>query len=115
MTAPATARRPSEARDRLLRTATGLFYTRGVHAVGVEEILARAQVTRATFYRHFPSKDDLIIAYLRTADQQIRDAVAAATGAPDATDRGVRAVAEFVVGQIRTPGFRGCAFLNAVA
>ncbi len=107
--------RPSEARERLLRTASGLFYSKGVHAVGVDEILSRAQVTRATFYRHFPSKDDLIVQYIRTADQGIRDAVAAATDKPASADSCIRALADFVASQIKTPGFRGCAFLNAAA
>jgi AcrR family transcriptional regulator len=105
--------RPSEARERLLNTASGLFYTKGVHTVGVDEILSKAKVTRATFYRHFPSKDDLIIEYIRTADAGIRAALARATGGT--TDSQVRALAEFVAEQIRTPGFRGCAFLNAAA
>jgi AcrR family transcriptional regulator len=107
--------RPSEARERLLRTASGLFYAKGIHAVGIDEILSRAQVTRATFYRHFPSKDDLIVQYIRTADQGIRDAVAAATDNPTSADSSVRALADFVASQIKTPGFRGCAFLNAAA
>jgi AcrR family transcriptional regulator len=107
--------RPSEARERLLRTASGLFYAKGIHAVGVDEILSRARVTRATFYRHFPSKDDLIVQYIRTADQGVRDAVAAATDTPTSPDSGVRALADFVASQIKTPGFRGCAFLNAAA
>jgi len=121
MTVQTAPQRPSEARERLLRTASGLFYARGIHAVGIDEILSRAQVTRATLYRHFPGKDDLILQYIRTADQGIRDAVAAATGAATATgtptsaDSGVRALADFVASQIKTPGFRGCAFLNAAA
>lgn len=115
MTAQTVPQRPSEARERLLRTASGLFYAKGIHAVGIDEILSRAQVTRATFYRHFPSKDDLIVQYIRTADQGIRDAVAAATDKLTSPDSGVRALADFVASQIKTPGFRGCAFLNAAA
>jgi AcrR family transcriptional regulator len=112
---PTAAQRRSEARERLLRTASGLFYTKGVHAVGVDEIISRARVTRATFYRHFPSKDDLIVEYIRTADQHVRDAVAAALEKPTSPDFGVRAIADYVASQIKTPGFRGCAFLNAAA
>jgi AcrR family transcriptional regulator len=116
MAATTTApRRPSEARDRLLRTASGLFYAKGVHAVGVDEIVAAAQVTRATLYRHFPGKDDLIVHYIATADQQIREAVAAASADATGKTADVRALADFVAGQIMTPGFRGCAFLNAAA
>ena len=115
MAVASVPQRPSEARERLLRTASGLFYAKGIHTVGIDEILSRAQVTRATFYRHFPSKDDLIVQYIRTADRGIRDAVAAITDKPTSADSGVRALADFVANQIKTPGFRGCAFLNAAA
>jgi AcrR family transcriptional regulator len=115
MTTQTVPQRPSEARERLLRTASGPFYAKGIHAVGIDELLSRAQVTRATFYRHFPSKDDLIVQYIRTADEGIRDAVAAATATPTSADSGVRALADFMASQIKTPGFRGCAFLNAAA
>ncbi|MGK5740013.1 TetR/AcrR family transcriptional regulator [Micromonospora sp. URMC 103] len=106
--------RPSEARQRLLQTATGIFYREGIHSVGVDRIITEANVTRATFYRHFPGKEDLVLAYLRAADQAIRgpvDAIPADLPAPDA----LRAIAESIAQGIRSAGFRGCAFLNAVA
>ena len=59
---------PSEARTRLLNTATRLFYTEGIHAVGIDRIVAEAQVTRATLYRHFPGKEELVLAYLNEVD-----------------------------------------------
>src|SRR3954471_20333533 len=78
--------RPSEARQRLLTTATRIFYGEGIHSVGVDRIIADAKVTRATFYRHFPGKEDLVLAYLQSADQAIRNQVEPATHlpAPDA-------------------------------
>ena len=45
-----------------MRTASATFYARGINTVGVEAIVSEAGVTRATFYRHFPSKEDLIVA-----------------------------------------------------
>jgi AcrR family transcriptional regulator len=105
----------SEARSRLLSTATRLFYTEGIRAVGVDRIVAEAKVTRATLYRHFPGKDDLIVGYLREADLAIRGQVAAITarGLPAADT--LRAIAGSIADGIRSPGFRGCAFLNAAA
>ncbi len=105
----------SEARARLLDTATGLFYAEGLHAVGVERVISEAKVTRATLYRHFPGKNDLLVAYLRRADEAVRARVDAAR-APDATpDDIIRAVARSIADDIQRKGFRGCAFLNAAA
>ncbi|HEY3505422.1 MAG TPA: helix-turn-helix domain-containing protein [Actinocatenispora sp.] len=105
----------SEARARLLRTATELFYAEGIHAVGVDRVIASAQVTRATMYRHFPSKDDLVVAYLTQADEAIR-ARTVAVRAEDATPEDVvRAVGRQIAEDIQREGFRGCAFLNAAA
>ncbi|MFC0033778.1 TetR/AcrR family transcriptional regulator [Micromonospora chaiyaphumensis] len=107
--------RPSEARQRLLATATRIFYAEGIHSVGVDRIIAEAKVTRATFYRHFPGKEDLVLAYLRAADHAIRNQVDLALAADLPATDALRAVAESIARDIRSAGFRGCAFLNAVA
>lgn len=109
-----TTVRPSEARQRLLATATKIFYEEGIHSVGVDRIIAEAKVTRATFYRHFPGKEDLVLAYLQAVDQAIRDQVGTAITAVPAPEA-LRAVAESIAKDIQSAGFRGCAFLNAVA
>lgn len=105
----------SEARARLLNAATELFYAEGLHAVGVDRVIARAQVTRATLYRHFPSKDDLLVAYLSRADEAIRARTEQARAPGSDPADVVRAVGRDVTDDIRGPGFRGCAFLNAAA
>ncbi|MEU9354160.1 TetR/AcrR family transcriptional regulator [Streptomyces griseoloalbus] len=107
--------RTSEARNRLLGTATKIFYAEGIHSVGVDRIIAEAQVTRATLYRHFTGKEELVLAYLDLADRGIRAQVAAAQASGESADDKVRAVARSIAEGIRSPGFRGCAFLNAVA
>lgn len=56
------------ARRRILDTAADLFYRHGFHAVGVDLVIERAGVAKTTLYRHYPSKDDLIVAYLEDAD-----------------------------------------------
>ncbi|WP_405970663.1 TetR/AcrR family transcriptional regulator [Streptomyces sp. NBC_00988] len=115
MTATETSGRPSEARERLLATATGIFYASGIHSVGVERLVAEAKVTRATFYRHFPSKEDLVAAYLQRINQHIRDQhERAVSGGKPAADI-LREIGRQIVADIRSPGFRGCAFLNAAA
>jgi AcrR family transcriptional regulator len=110
-----TTTRASEPRDRLLRTASGIFYAKGIHAVGVDEIVATAGVTRATFYRHFPGKEDLVVAYLQAASAAERSQVEALLTDDLPADDGLRAVAGAVAAQITNPAYRGCAFLNAAA
>ncbi|MEU7928295.1 TetR/AcrR family transcriptional regulator [Micromonospora sp. NPDC049107] len=115
MTPTASGARPSQARQRLLATATRIFYSEGIHSVGVDRIIAEAKVTRATFYRHFPSKDDLILAYLREIHEMDRggvDTVITADARPVAP---LLAIANSIAESIQSPGFRGCAFLNAAA
>jgi AcrR family transcriptional regulator len=72
-------------------------------------------MTRATFYRHFPGKEDLVLAYLQSADQGIRHQVESAVTPGASAPATVRAIAAAIADGIRSPGFRGCAFLNAVA
>ena len=57
-------RTQTDARERILAVADALFYQEGVRAVGVDTIIARSEVAKTTLYRYFPSKDDLVVAYL---------------------------------------------------
>jgi AcrR family transcriptional regulator len=103
----------SPARRRVLDTATRLFYSEGIHAVGVDRIIAEARVAKATFYNHFPSKDELVRAYVEEQDRLGRAAVA------DLPERPPREMVFAVFDRIgeaaRQPGYRGCPFLNATA
>jgi AcrR family transcriptional regulator len=102
--------RRSEARERLLATATGLFYSEGVKGVGVDRIVSAADTTLATFYRHFPSKQDLVVAYL----QAIHDSLAERAEASPKEGRDLVAeIGAEVVAEVGHEGFRGCAFIHA--
>ncbi|MEJ2885201.1 TetR/AcrR family transcriptional regulator [Actinomycetospora aeridis] len=105
----------SEARERLLTTAGELFYREGIRAVGVERILGEAPSTRATFYRHFPSKEDLVLAYLSSVDDRTRAVVQAAVDTAPSPADALRAIGAAVTDDLADPAFRGCAFLNAAA
>ena len=107
--------KPSEARLRLLSTATRIFYAEGIHSVGVDRLIAEAKVTRATFYRHFPGKEDLVLTYLREVHQMDRAGVEAAIAGNPAPADALLAIAGSIVQGIQSRGFRGCAFLNAAA
>ncbi len=104
------------ARDRILDTAFGLFYARGIRAVGVDLIIAESGVAKATFYKHFPAKDELVLAYLDRVDGiwsgQLRSAAAAAGAAPAAQLVGIF---DALASACRREGYRGCAFINAAA
>jgi AcrR family transcriptional regulator len=67
-TAPGRVR--PEARERILESAYELFSRRGVRGVGVDEVIAHAGVAKATLYAHFPSKDDLVLAFLEQREQR---------------------------------------------
>lgn len=105
--------RPSEARSRLLNTALKVFYAEGIHSVGIDRIVEEAQVTRATLYRHFLGKEELVVAYLTEVDTAMRAQAAAARS--DSPADTLRALSQAIAAGIRSPEFRGCAFLNAAA
>lgn len=103
----------SPARRRLLDTATRLFYTEGIHAVGIDRIIAEAGVAKATFYNHFPSKDDLVLAYVEEQDRLGREAVAALPKQPPR--KMIAAIMGRISAAVVAGGWRGCPFLNAAA
>ncbi len=111
----APPRKPSAARARLLAAASRLFYAEGVHSVGVDRVISEAQITRATFYRHFPGKEDLVLEYVRERDEAIR--AQAADAAESITDPAqlLAALVEGVAQQLTAKDFRGCPFINAAA
>lgn len=111
-----TTKRPSPARERLIDTATRLFYEEGIHAVGVDRVIAEAGVTRATLYKQFGGKENLVLAYLANEDEMLR-AMFAAAGAAAGTDPDelLSAVVDGIAADIRDRHTRGCPFINAAA
>jgi AcrR family transcriptional regulator len=110
--ASGAAARPS-ARDRLLAAASDLFYVNGIQGTGVDTLIASAGVAKATFYRHFPSKDDLVAAWLREPRTRWIDEVRLKVAASRA-DAGGRIPVFFDVGRqwLEESDFRGCPYLN---
>ncbi|MDJ0347373.1 TetR/AcrR family transcriptional regulator [Streptomyces sp. H10-C2] len=102
---------PVNARQRLLTTAEDLFYAEGIRAVGLERILSTSGVGRASFYRHFASKDELVVAVLQGRDERWRawlaDRVTALGGGP-------LAVFDALAERFARQDFRGCAFINTM-
>jgi AcrR family transcriptional regulator len=103
------------ARERLLAAATALFYREGIHSVGVDRVIEVAGVTRATLYKQFAGKENLVLAYLEGEDAGLRalfDAAAATGGTPDELLDLVVAGIQADIAQRHT---RGCPFINAAA
>lgn len=97
-------------------TAFRLFYAHGIHGIGVDRIIAESGVAKATFYKHFPGKQDLVLAYLDQVDTiwsgQLRAAAKAAGPQPRAQLLGMF---DALSTACRRDGYRGCAFINAAA
>lgn len=111
-----TARRGSAAdtRERILAATNELFYAQGIRATSADRIIERVGITKVTFYRHFRTKGDLVVAYLgQQADAERRWM----TGVRSQGDPlgSLRALAGGIGAVSCEPGFRGCAFINAAA
>ena len=101
-------------RERILETAAELFYHQGYRATGTNEVIEKAGVAKATFYKHFPTKDDLCLAYLK--ERNAREALEIETCVYSRRTALTRlfAVIEALEPWAKETGFRGCAFLNMV-
>ncbi len=106
---------PREGRERLVAAAIELFYRRGFAAVGVDQIIAQAGVTKTTFYKHFEGKDDLMVAAVRRRDEwESRAWVRAVRSiAGDDPARQLLAFVEVLDVWFNDPDFHGCMFINA--
>ncbi len=106
--------RRSEIRDHLLETALRLFNQHGYHATGVDLIIAEARVAKTTLYRHFETKEDLILAALERRDEQARDAMRAFVEqrASDPVER-LLVTFDCLEAWFCDERFRGCPFVSA--
>jgi AcrR family transcriptional regulator len=105
-----------KARERILAAAYELFSTQGIRAVGTEEVLAKAGVAKSTLYRHFPSKDELVLAFLQRREQRwTREFVEAEARTRGSTPR-ERLLAIFDVFDewFHRDDFEGCSFVNVL-
>ena len=115
MQLPATSRpdlRTRPARERILLTAHDLFYREGIRSTGIDTVIARAAVTKVTFYRHFKSKNDLIVAYLEYRHERRMRWFTAALQRHGGT---LQALVPTMAEWFRAPEYRGCAFINGVS
>lgn len=112
-TAPRTRSGPAT-RARILTAASELFYSQGIRATSADRIIEQVGITKVTFYRHFRTKSDLVVAYLErqaTAERGWFDS----TRRDDDPLGSLRTLATDIGTASCQPGFRGCAFINAAA
>lgn len=103
------------ARERLLAAADELFYAHGVHTVGIDTVIAKAGVAKASLYSTFGSKDALIEAYLQRRYDDRNERVRQGVAKYDDPRSKMLAVFEVADAAIARPTYRGCAFINASA
>jgi AcrR family transcriptional regulator len=102
-------------RERLLAAANELFYAEGVHTVGIDRVIERAGVAKASLYSTFGSKDELVRAYLEARHERLRTRLTAAVDAADTPRDKLLGVFRTFGEIISAPTYRGCAFVRASA
>lgn len=103
-------------RDHIIEIAANLFYRHGIRSTGIDTVIAEAGIAKATLYRHFPGKEDLVVAYLRSRHERVLrgfEDLLAQNGLP-VRDR-IDAIFGLLEKKANTEEFRGCAFLMAVS
>ena len=105
---------PKTGRERLVAAAVDLFYRNGFGAVGIDQVIASAGVTKTTFYKHFESKDDLMVAAVQRRDEWESQAWGRAIQERVGDDPVAQLLGMFDVMDLwfNLPDFRGCMFLN---
>ncbi len=109
-----TRAKQSDARQRILETAERLFYAEGVRAVGIDRIIAEAEVAKMSLYNHFSSKDDLILAVLQYREEKFGGMFE--KWMDRHVSKGMDRLGAFFAALkswFESPGFRGCMFINA--
>jgi AcrR family transcriptional regulator len=105
----------TEPRERILAAASRLFTQQGIARTGVDSLIAEAAVAKATFYRHFPAKEELVVAWLRDPRTRWFDRVRTLSdsGIDTPADR-IPALFEAVATWLEAGDYRGCPYLNTV-
>lgn len=102
--------------ERILQTASALFYRQGIKSTGVDAVVKAAGTTKMSLYKYFPSKDDLVLAHLCQSRAAMLTRIQSAIDSGGDTPRQkLLAVFDVFAAMLDTPEFRGCPFINAAA
>lgn len=112
--APASGSSPW-AKQRILETADRLFSDEGIHTVGIDRLISESGVTKATFYKHYGAKDNLIVEYVKYRHESVKSDTEPALSEAADPEAAIRALFAIVERDIQREGFRGCPFVNAAA
>src|SRR6516165_9161625 len=106
----------TEVRDKILATASDLFYKQGIRAVGVDLVVEQAGVAKTSLYRHFRTKDDLVVAFLQRMDEEFwKTWDEVSQQHPDDGRAELKAQLEWIGERVNQPDYRGCPQLNIAA
>jgi AcrR family transcriptional regulator len=105
-----TPEKPLPPRERILQVAGALFYRDGVRAIGIDRVIAESDVAKATFYKHFPSKDDLVVAWITRSEDR-----ATAHFPPEVGPEPLSAYVDQMIDIAVQPRCLGCAYQGTAA
>jgi len=109
------SRNPIPVRERLIATASRLFYEQGYNATGINQILKESGVAKASMYDHFRSKEDICIAYLQQMDEQFVYSIERFIAERPGGKQRIMAIFDFLEEFYNAENFRGCWCLNTIA
>lgn len=105
----------SDPKQRLLDTASGLFYRQGYHATGINQVIAEAGVARASLYLHYESKESLLLAFLQQRHTDWMEGLKTFTAKASKPREKILAAFDYLQDNNEREDFRGCAFLNILS
>ncbi|MET3880314.1 MULTISPECIES: TetR/AcrR family transcriptional regulator [Chitinophaga] len=108
-------KKTGDPKQRLLETATTLFYNQGYHATGINQVIEEAGVARASLYLHYESKESLLLAFLHQRHIDWMNGLKSYTGEVSKTKEKIGAAFDFLFDNNEKEHFRGCAFLNILS
>lgn len=103
---------PSSAREKILQTASRLFYAQGIRGTGIDTIIAESDVAKMTFYKYFPSKQNLVMEFLRVGEASWMEGLRQRAESKKHPRGQILAVFDFLEDWFTSPDFRGCALIN---
>jgi AcrR family transcriptional regulator len=103
-----------DTRERIVDTAARLFYTQGYHTTGINQLIKEAGVAKASLYQHFPSKEDLLMEYLRVTAMATNTTLQNIIDLPTTPREKILAIFDFLLDFSKQSNYQGCNFLNIV-